>query len=138
MPRTQDLKALRRMISEAHQILQTSPELPQGRTVRALELLGDSVVLADYLLTVEPAAIIGKDVGQGDGQARAPPPVGENRPPPSRNTGGAPGGFYDQARAWRLERRDFAQRSTYFEVKAGRGGKRARRRVDRYLRKLQI
>jgi hypothetical protein len=49
---------------------------------------------------------------------------------------GAPGGFYDQARAWRLERRDFAQRSTYFEVKAGRGGKRARRRVDRYLRKL--
>jgi hypothetical protein len=34
--------------------------------------------------------------------------------------------------------RDFAQRSTYFEVKAGRGGKRARRRVDRYLRKLQI
>src|ERR1039458_3702361 len=52
--------------------------------------------------------------------------------------GGAPGGFYDQARAWRLERRDFAQRSTYFEVKAGRGGKRARRRVDRYLRKLQI
>src|ERR1039458_1813941 len=33
--------------------------------------------------------------------------------------GGAPGGFYDQARAWRLERRDFAQRSTYFEVKEG-------------------
>src|ERR1035438_2275255 len=61
-----------------------------------------------------------------------------SRTPASRNTGGAPGGFYDQARAWRLERRDFAQRSTYFEVKAGRGGKRARRRVDRYLRKLQI
>src|ERR1035437_4460643 len=48
-----------------------------------------------------------------------------SRTPASRNTGGAPGGFYDQARAWRLERRDFAQRSTYFEVKAGRGGKRA-------------
>src|ERR1039457_3481496 len=61
-----------------------------------------------------------------------------SRTPASRNTGGAPGGFYDQARAGRLERRDFAQRSTYFEVKAGRGGKRARRRVDRYLRKLQI
>src|ERR1022692_1412819 len=52
--------------------------------------------------------------------------------------GGRAGGFYDQARAWRLARREFAQRSTYFEVKAGRGGKRARRRVDRYLRKLQI
>jgi hypothetical protein len=57
MAKTQDLKALRRMISEAHQILQTSPELPQGRTPRALELLGDSVALADYLLTIEPAAL---------------------------------------------------------------------------------
>ena len=64
MPRTQDLKALRRMISEAHQILQTSPELPQGRTPRALELLGDSVVLADYLLTIEPAAVLGKMGGR--------------------------------------------------------------------------
>jgi hypothetical protein len=64
MPRTQDLKALRRMISEAHQILQTSPELPQGRTARALELLGDSVVLADYLLTIEPAAVLGKMGGK--------------------------------------------------------------------------
>ena len=64
MPRTQDLKALRRMISEAHQILQTSPELPQGRTARALELLGDSVVLADYLLTIEPAAVLAKMGGK--------------------------------------------------------------------------
>ena len=64
MPRTQDLKALRRMIAEAHQLLQTSPELPQGRTVRALELLGDSVVLADYLLTIEPAAVLGKMGGK--------------------------------------------------------------------------
>ncbi len=52
------------MISEAHQILQTSPELPQGRTPRALELLGDSVVLADYLLTIEPAAVLGKMGGK--------------------------------------------------------------------------
>ena len=60
--------------------------------------------------------------------------------PPARLLlpGGLDGPWPDQARAWRLERRDFAQRSTYFEVKAGRGGKRARRRVDRYLRKLQI
>jgi hypothetical protein len=64
MPRTQDLKALRRMISEAHQIIETLPELPQGRTARALELLGDSVVLADYLLTIEPAAVLGKMGGK--------------------------------------------------------------------------
>jgi len=52
------------MISEAHQILETSPELPQGRSARALELLGDSVVLADYLLTIEPAAVLGKMGGK--------------------------------------------------------------------------
>ena len=43
----QALKALRRTIAEAHEILQTSPGLPQGRTARANELLGDAVVLAD-------------------------------------------------------------------------------------------
>jgi hypothetical protein len=64
MAKTQDLKALRRMISEAHQILETSPELPQGRTARALELLGDSVALADHLLTIEPAAVLGKMGGK--------------------------------------------------------------------------
>jgi hypothetical protein len=40
--------------------LETSPELPQGRTTPALELLGDSVALADHLLTIEPAAVLGK------------------------------------------------------------------------------
>src|ERR1017187_2009598 len=64
MAKRQDLKALRRMIAEAHQIIETSPELPQGRTARALELLGDSVVLADYLLTIEPAAVLGKMGGK--------------------------------------------------------------------------
>jgi len=64
MPRTQDLKALRRMISEAKTLLETSPELPQGRTTRALELLGDSVALADHLLTIEPAAVLGKMGGK--------------------------------------------------------------------------
>jgi hypothetical protein len=29
-------------------------------------------------------------------------------------------------------------RSTYFEVKAGRGGKKARRRAEEYLRSLQM
>jgi hypothetical protein len=52
------------MIAEAHQILETSPALPQGRTARALELLGDSVTLADYLLTIEPAAVLGKMGGK--------------------------------------------------------------------------
>ncbi|MGA2131200.1 MAG: hypothetical protein ABSH50_02710 [Bryobacteraceae bacterium] len=64
MPRTQDLKALRRMISEAKTLLETSPELPQGRTTRALELLRDSVALADHLLTIEPAAVLGKMGGK--------------------------------------------------------------------------
>jgi hypothetical protein len=45
------------MISEAHEIIQTSPEPPQRRTARALELLGDSVTLPDYLLT---AVVLGK------------------------------------------------------------------------------
>lgn len=52
------------MLSEAHQIIQDSPELPQGRTPHALELLGDSVALADYLLTIEPAAVLGKMGGK--------------------------------------------------------------------------
>lgn len=64
MPKTQDLKALRRMIAEAKTLLETSPELPQGRTARALELLGDSVLLADHLLTIEPAAILGAKGGK--------------------------------------------------------------------------
>jgi hypothetical protein len=47
------------MVVEAKRLLETSPELPEGRTKRALELLGDSVVLTDYLLTVEPAMVLG-------------------------------------------------------------------------------
>ena len=54
MAKRQDLKALRNMVAEAKRLLETSPELPEGRSRRALELLSDSVVLADYLVTVEP------------------------------------------------------------------------------------
>jgi hypothetical protein len=36
---------------------------------------------------------------------------------------------------WEQAARIRIGRSTYFEVKAGRGGKKARRRADRYLRK---
>jgi hypothetical protein len=60
MAKRQDLKALRRMIAGGASDLETSPELPQGRTTPALELLGDSVALADHLLTIEPAAVLGK------------------------------------------------------------------------------
>jgi hypothetical protein len=47
------------MIAQVKTLIDTSPELPQGRTQRAQEILGDAVVLADYLLTVEPAAVLG-------------------------------------------------------------------------------
>jgi len=52
------------MIAEAKKLLDTSPELPQGRTQRSQELLGDAVVLADFLLTIEPAAVMGRKGGE--------------------------------------------------------------------------
>ena len=64
MPKRQDLRALRNMIAEAKTLLDTSPELPQGRTQRAQELLGDAVVLAEHLLTIEPAAVLGAKGGK--------------------------------------------------------------------------
>lgn len=64
MPKRQDLKALRSMIAEAKRIIDTAPEMPEGRTQRAQELLGDSLVLADYLLTIEPASVLGKMGGK--------------------------------------------------------------------------
>jgi len=64
MPKRQDLRALRGMIAEAKALLDTSPELPQGRTARAQELLGDAVALTEYLMTVEPAAVLGKKGGK--------------------------------------------------------------------------
>ena len=60
MAKRQDLKALRRMITEAKTLIDTAPEMPEGRTRRAQELLGDAVVLADYLLTIEPAQVLGR------------------------------------------------------------------------------
>lgn len=64
MPKLQDLKALRSMIEQAKLLLDTSPELPQGRTQRAHELLGSSLMLADYLLTQEPAMVLGAKGGK--------------------------------------------------------------------------
>jgi hypothetical protein len=60
----QDLRALHSLITEAKSIIDTSPELPQGRTQRAQELLGDALVLADFLTTQELAVTLGKKGGK--------------------------------------------------------------------------
>ena len=57
-----DLRALRNMITEAKQILDTT-ELPEGRAQRAGELLASAVFLADHLLEESPAAALGKKGG---------------------------------------------------------------------------
>jgi hypothetical protein len=62
-PRKQDLKALRNLISEAHGILATTT-LPEGRSERACELLSAAVRLADDLLSVSPAAVLGAKGGK--------------------------------------------------------------------------
>jgi hypothetical protein len=64
MAKRQDLKALRNMVAEAKRLLETAPELPEGRTQRANELLGDAVALANVLLTIEPAAVLGAKGGK--------------------------------------------------------------------------
>jgi hypothetical protein len=58
-----DLKALRQMIGEAHDILRTTI-LPEERSQRAYELLTAAVHLADSLLEVSPAAVLGKKGGK--------------------------------------------------------------------------
>ena len=50
------------MISEAQHILSTTT-LPEHRSERAYELLTAAVHLADHLLTVNPAATLGKKGG---------------------------------------------------------------------------
>jgi hypothetical protein len=59
----QDLKALRNLISEAHEIVSTTP-MPEARSERASELLSAAVHLADDLLAVSPAAVLGKKGGK--------------------------------------------------------------------------
>jgi hypothetical protein len=58
MPRRNDLKALRQMIGEAHDILRTTT-LPERRSERAYELLTAALHLTDNLLEVSPAATLG-------------------------------------------------------------------------------
>ena len=50
------------MIAEAEKTLSTTT-LPQGRAERTRELLGTALELADYLLTIQPAATLGKKGG---------------------------------------------------------------------------
>ena len=58
-----DLKALRSMIGEAHDILRTTI-LPEERSQRAYELLTAAVHLADNLLEQSPAATLGAKGGK--------------------------------------------------------------------------
>jgi hypothetical protein len=63
MARKNDLKALRNMISEAHDILRTTI-LPEERSQRAYELLTAAIHLADALLEESPAAKLGAKGGK--------------------------------------------------------------------------
>ena len=58
-----DLKALRNMIGEAHDILRTTI-LPEERSQRAYELLTAAMHLADNLLEESPAATLGAKGGK--------------------------------------------------------------------------
>jgi len=58
-----DLRALRSMIGEAHDILRTTT-LPEARSQRAYDLLTAAVNLADNLLEESPAAVLGAKGGK--------------------------------------------------------------------------
>ena len=45
-----ELVALKRLLSEADLILETTPELPENRTARCRELLGTALTLTDGML----------------------------------------------------------------------------------------
>ena len=63
MARKNDLKALRKMIGEAHDILRTVI-LPEQRSQRAYDLLTAALSLADNLLEESPAAVLGAKGGK--------------------------------------------------------------------------
>lgn len=61
-----ELATLKRLISEADLILETTPELPENRTARCRELLGTAIALADDLLKqakMPAAAVLGQRGG---------------------------------------------------------------------------
>jgi hypothetical protein len=63
MAKRNDLKALRKMISGAHDLLRTT-NLPEERSQRACELLAAAVFLTDNLLMESPAATLGAKGGK--------------------------------------------------------------------------
>jgi len=63
MARKNDLKALRNILGEAHDLLRTTT-LPEQRAERAYELLTAALHLADNLLEVSPAATLGAKGGK--------------------------------------------------------------------------
>ena len=54
--RERDLKALRNLIDEAHEVLITI-ELPQGRAKRVAKLLSTALSLTDDLIALPPTAV---------------------------------------------------------------------------------
>jgi hypothetical protein len=62
-PKRNDLKALRQMIAEAHDILRTTI-LPEQRSQHAYDLLTAAVHLADNLIEESPAAVLGAKGGK--------------------------------------------------------------------------
>jgi hypothetical protein len=54
--RERDLKALRNLIDEAHEVL-TTIELPQGRAKRAAKLLSTALALTDDLIALPSTAV---------------------------------------------------------------------------------
>jgi hypothetical protein len=63
MPKRNDLKSLRNLVSEAQTLLMTTT-LPEGRSQRANELLTAALRLADDLLEQSPAVALGKKGGK--------------------------------------------------------------------------
>lgn len=63
MARKNDLRSLRNLISEAHDILRTTT-LPESRSERAYELLTAALNLADNLMEESPAVVLGTKGGK--------------------------------------------------------------------------
>lgn len=63
MPKKNDLNALRNIIAEAQDIVNTT-ELPEGRSGRLRELMASAIFLADHLLEESPAAALGAQGGK--------------------------------------------------------------------------
>ena len=62
----QSLEALKNMLAETDLLLSTTTPLPENRTARCRELLGDALALADDLLkqsTVSPGVALGHKGG---------------------------------------------------------------------------